>query len=89
MTYNKHVSLYSTQVFLEGEMFKTEVVEEIKTHVLCSVTSFSPRKSCYLWDNVGKYTRAGEATDDNMAHELFMLRIYTHSEYVILIALSL
>jgi len=33
-------------------MFHTKVVQKIKTHILCSVT-FS-RKSCRLWDNVGK-----------------------------------
>ena len=27
--------------FLEWEMFQTEVVEKIKTHILCSVTFFS------------------------------------------------
>jgi len=30
-------------------MFQTKVVEEIKTHILCSVTFFF-RKSCRLWD---------------------------------------
>jgi len=24
--------------------------------------------SCHLWDNVEKYCRAGQATDDSMAH---------------------
>jgi len=33
-------------------MFQTKVVEKIKTHILCSVIVF--RKSCRLWDNVGK-----------------------------------
>jgi hypothetical protein len=26
------------------------------------------RKSCRLWDNVGKYGRAGQGTDGNMVH---------------------
>jgi len=34
-------------------LFETENVEKIKTHILCSITYF-PRKSCPLWDNVGK-----------------------------------
>ena len=29
---------------------------------------FPPRKSRRLWDNVEKYGRAGQATDNNMAH---------------------
>jgi hypothetical protein len=32
---------YLTQLFLEWEMFQTKVVEEIKTHILCSVTFLS------------------------------------------------
>jgi len=47
-------------------MFQTEAVEEIKTHILYSITFF--RKSCRLWDNVAKYCRAGQATDVNMVH---------------------
>jgi len=45
-------------------MFQPKIVEKIK-HILCSIT-FS-RKPCRLWDNVEKYSRAGQATDDNMA----------------------
>jgi len=56
---------YLAQFFLEWEMF-LEVVQKIKTHILCSVTFY--RKSCRLWDNVEKMFRAGQATDDNMAH---------------------
>jgi len=52
-------------------MFRTNIVEKIKTHILCSVFLF--RKSCRLWENVGKYCRAGQATDDNMAHAHFTL----------------
>jgi hypothetical protein len=51
-------------------MLRTKVVEK-KKHILCSVTYF--RKSCFyekMWKNSG---RPGEATDDNMAHELYML----------------
>jgi len=35
------------------------------------ISSF--RKSYRLWDNVEKYCRAGQATDDNMAHAHCML----------------
>jgi len=40
-------------------MFQTKVVQKIKSHILCSVTF--PRKSCRLWDNLGKiwYSRTG------------------------------
>ena len=49
-------------------MFQTEVLEKIKTHILCSVTFlFSENRAVceIMWK---KYCRAGQATDDNMAH---------------------
>ena len=45
-----------------SEMF----VEKIKTHVLCTV--ILSQESCRLRDNVEKYSRVGQATDDNKAH---------------------
>ena len=49
---------------------------------------FFSRKSCRLRNNVEKYYRAGQSTDDNMAHAHFVLdtkTINTHSEYAIFI----
>jgi len=43
-----------------------------ETHILYSVTFFF-QKLYHLWDNVGKYCRARQATDDNMAHVRCML----------------
>jgi hypothetical protein len=43
-------------------MFQINVLDKIKTHILCSVKFF--RKSCCLGDNVEKYGGAGGATDD-------------------------
>ena len=54
---------YLAQFFLEWEMFQTKVVQKIKIHILCSVTFF--RKSCSFWDNVGKYNKTEQTTDDN------------------------
>ena len=58
---------------------QTEVVQKIKTHILCSIT-FS-RKSCRLLDNVVKYGTAIQATDDNTVHAICMLitRVHTHT----------
>ena len=69
-----HFWSYVVQFFLEWEMFQTKVVEKIKTHILCSVTFF--RKSYRLWDNVEKCGRAGQSTDDNMAHAHCVLNNY-------------
>ena len=57
---------YLAAFFSDWEMCQTKVVEKIKTHILCSVIPF--KKSCLLWDNVEEYSRAGHATDGNMAH---------------------
>jgi len=53
-------------------MFLTVVTEKMKTHILGSITFFL-RKSCHLWDNVEKFSRARRATDDNMVHACCML----------------
>jgi hypothetical protein len=57
---------------------------------LCSISLFS-RKSRRVWDNVEKYGRARQATDDNIIRRLrfafWMTKATdTHSEYVIIIA---
>jgi len=57
------------------------------THFVLS--NFS-RKSRRLWDNVEKYGRAGQATDDALAHAHCTLDTHsTQSEYEILIAFPL
>ena len=68
MKTDTHFWSYLAQFFLEWEMFQTTFVEQIKTHILCSVTFC--RKSHRLWDNVGKYGRAGQATDDNIIRRM-------------------
>jgi len=61
---------------LEREMFQAQLVEKIKTKILCSVMFV--RKSCCLWDNVEKYCRAGQSTS---AHCMLVTLgyKYTHS----------
>ena len=70
-------------------MFQTKVVEKIKTHILFSITL--SWNLYHLWDNVEKYGRARQVTDDNiMWHMCFVCWITeatnTHLKYVILIA---
>jgi len=38
------------------------------THFVFDNVFIFPRKSGRLWDNVTKYFRAGQSTDDNKAH---------------------
>jgi hypothetical protein len=66
-------------------MFQAKVVEKIKTHILCSVTSkFFFRKSCRLLDNMEKLCTTGQATEKDMAHAPCMLDTqgYKHAEGV-------
>jgi len=49
-------------------MYRTKFfLEKIKTHFVFS-NFFFPRKLCRLWENVGKYCRAGQAAGYNVAH---------------------
>jgi len=85
---NAHFWQYLTH-FVEWEMFHTTVVEKIKTHVLWSVTFFV-FNLCSLWDNVEKYCKARQATDDNIICCMCIASCVskaadTHSEYVIII----
>jgi len=70
-------------------MFQTKVVQEIKIHILCSVT-FS-RNSCRLWDTAEKYGTARQATDDitiwRMRFACWIKKATdTHSQHVTFIA---
>jgi hypothetical protein len=63
--------IFFAHFFLKWEMFQTNLVEKIKTHILCSTNFFG--KSFLLWEKVEKYSRAGQTTDDNTAHAHYML----------------
>ena len=71
MKTNIHFWSYLAQLFLERELFQTKVVEKIKTHILCSI-NFSTIVS--FLDNVEKYSKAGEATDDNILRRMHITR---------------
>ena len=60
-----HLWSYLALFFLEWEMFSADFVEKIKTHFIFN-NGF--RKSRHSWDNVEKYSRTGQATDDKMEH---------------------
>ena len=68
---NAHLR-YHAQFLLQLEMFRTKVVEKIKTHILCSVTFFF-RKLYRLWENVGKYRRMRLKRDGTRAETRFSL----------------
>jgi hypothetical protein len=62
---------YLAHFFLEWEMFRTKVVEKIKTHFIFN--NFFFWKPCCLWENVEIYCRAGQAADECMVHALCVM----------------
>ena len=63
---------YLAQFFLAWEMFQTNVVQNIKTHILYSKAFFFENCAVYeiMWINSEE---RGQATDYNMAHAHCML----------------
>ena len=60
------------RVFVKGGM-ALYIVEKIKTHILCSFTSFFFENFFVYGVMWKKYYRAGETTDDSSAHAHCML----------------
>ena len=70
--------MISSWIILKIENVSVKAVEKIKAHGFILITFF--RKSCRLWDNVGKYSNPRQARDDNI------IRLkHTHAEYIILV----
>ena len=65
-----YVHLWYLAEFLKCEMFQTKVVEQLETHILCSITFFWELSR--FWGDMEKCGRARQATDENMAHALCM-----------------
>ena len=67
-----HEYLYTFMIVSRPVLLRMRnVVEKIKTHILCSATLF--RQSCRLSENVEIYSTAGQTTDDNMVHAYCIL----------------
>ena len=63
-----HFWLYLTQFFLEWEMFQTKLVDEIKTHMLRSITFL---KNCTIYEIMLKnILRARQVTVDNITQRM-------------------
>jgi len=80
-----YIFIVSRSFLLRMRNVPHKVVKKIKTHHFAFNNFFKKRK-CRLWENVVKYCRAGQATDDNMAHAHCMLDTYgyknTHTQVV-------
>jgi hypothetical protein len=80
-------------MILRTEILLDKTVEKIRTHFMPNNVFFPLPKSCCLGENVERYGRARQATDDNtLPHVLFSFFINrarnTYSEYVMLFALK-
>jgi hypothetical protein len=62
-----YILIISRSVFLRMRHISEKVEEKLEIHILNSKSHFF-RKSFRLWDNVEKYSRAEQATDDNMEY---------------------
>jgi len=51
-------------ILLRMRKVQTKVAVKTKSHILCSITFF--QKWCHLWDYLGKYHRARQATNDKI-----------------------
>ena len=57
---------YGTELVLEWHAFQTKWWRKENTHFVFSKFPPTPRKCCRLWDNVEKYGRARQVTDDSI-----------------------
>jgi hypothetical protein len=72
MTTNVHFLYYPAQFFLEWEIFKRICRENRNTYFTLN-KFYLFLQSVRLLDKVEKYCRAGQSTEDNMAHAPCML----------------
>jgi hypothetical protein len=90
MKTNKTWWLCFTEFFLEWEMFRTKLVQKIKTHILCSVTL---KKTCPVCEIILKHVVEPGRSQVTMWRVLFACWIpeatNTHSEQLRLIAVAL
>ena len=70
MQTNLYFRPYLREFFLEWEFFQTNVLEKIKTNFMHNSFFLISAVHEIRWK---KYCRAGQATDDNMAHAHCML----------------
>jgi hypothetical protein len=60
MKTTRHFLAHLAQFFLKWEMFRARVAEELKTHILCSITSPPPKnRATYeiMWKNTVEWGR--------------------------------
>jgi len=84
------VLLFLAQFFLETENFRTNIVEKMKTRIVCSVSFFENRTAYeIMWENI--------VEPDRPQMKMWRLRVVcwipkatnTHPQYAILIAFPL
>ena len=67
-----HLWKYLAEFFLESGMFQIKCLDNIKTHISCSINFF--RKLCRLWDDVEKFGKEiGHKRRSTITHARCML----------------
>jgi hypothetical protein len=91
MKTNIHFWSYLAQFFLEWKMFRTEVTEKLETHVTFSKFFLFEIRAVYeeMWKNIVEPGRPPRTIWCMRMTLWIPVPTDTHSEYVILIALSL
>ena len=83
---------YVAHLFLKWEVFQARVAEELKTHILCSITFFPPEnRATYgiMWKNTLEWGRP-QMTIWHMHIACWVTKsTHTHSQYWILVAFPL
>ena len=93
MTTNAHFLSYRAHFFSERKMFQTNVVEEIKTHILCSETFFF-FENCAVYEIILKNVvdpDRPQMTIRSMRFAYWMSKAthtHTNTQYVILIVFT-
>jgi hypothetical protein len=87
---NIHFWSHLSQLFLQWEMFRTKVVEKIKTRILCSIALYENRATYEkIYKNIVKPDRSYMAMLHIRMASWISEATNTHSEYVIRIAFPL
>jgi len=84
-----HFWSYIAELFLEWEMFQTNLVEKVRPQILCSIIFFSPENRAVYeikWKNIVQPGRSQMAIWRKRFACWIPKATNTHSEYVILIA---
>jgi hypothetical protein len=83
-----HFSSYFAQLFLEWETLQTNLLDKIKTHILCLITCFTESLAIYeiMWKSIVDPNRHRMTISGKIIAYKIPKTTDTHPEYIKLIA---